>query len=509
MHGCKYIIWAMLIITSWAFGQPPTVAQTVVREKLCPFSQLIVPANSSNDSLETTIVHRTGPNPDETLVMPPEKDRIVSVKNPIDRSFEGSTVIVHGGHPIGRGAEANVTLALALVPSEGKPNLPGRKVVVSRTPRLDVSMDPHNIKAREERRENENNAFDALEQSKNPAKQFVMRPLAIEGEEQFLPYHPKDLESLVSEFPQLAFDKQVALLSELSSALALMHSLGWVHRDLKLSNIRVNGKSLDKGHLIVADLGLTAPVNYVEAGMYGSYGYMPWQQMGGGEVKPFFDVYAFGRNLDELLVGSSIGDLAKKDDDFNLPEFHHTYARKAGTKTLSRGLRFSSYTTNLKAGKRVDSRQELLSTIAMLAQLDNPVIHDGQQVKTYMDGLAHVKKGKERLYYEQYLQEPLDSLPIKDLALLIGRDPSGLGKRYLQGHLRMSDEKKAAIGQLFNKWIENKNYESSEHQLAVSNTILPIVEREFAEKWNKPPSLVSKVFNSFSEMGKRALGRAR
>ncbi|CAI5480970.1 unnamed protein product [Closterium sp. Yama58-4] len=93
---------------------------------------------------------------------------------------------------------------------------------------------------------------------------------------------------------------------EVAQAVAFMHSLRYIHRDLKASNVLLTQDFTAK----VADFGLAKGIadwrSHVTTRVVGSFGYMDPMYYLSGHVHAKSDVYAFGVFLVELLTGKSV-----------------------------------------------------------------------------------------------------------------------------------------------------------------------------------------------------------
>ncbi|CAI5465340.1 unnamed protein product [Closterium sp. Yama58-4] len=93
---------------------------------------------------------------------------------------------------------------------------------------------------------------------------------------------------------------------EVAQAVAFMHSLRYIHRDLKASNVLLAQDFTAK----VADFGLAKGIadwrSHVTTRVVGSFGYMDPMYYLSGHVHAKSDVYAFGVFLVELLTGKSV-----------------------------------------------------------------------------------------------------------------------------------------------------------------------------------------------------------
>jgi serine/threonine protein kinase len=83
----------------------------------------------------------------------------------------------------------------------------------------------------------------------------------------------------------------------LCSAIHYMHAEGWLHTDLKPSNVIV-----DEGRAKVIDLSLARPPGTVTRPGSGTRQYAPPEQAAGGELTPAADVWGIGAVLFEALT---------------------------------------------------------------------------------------------------------------------------------------------------------------------------------------------------------------
>ncbi|MEE8192432.1 MAG: serine/threonine-protein kinase, partial [Gemmatimonadales bacterium] len=103
----------------------------------------------------------------------------------------------------------------------------------------------------------------------------------------------------------LSRQEAVKIGRDVLDALEAVHAMGVVHRDIKPSNI-----FLVQGRALLADFGISTPSgpqtadrDQAAAGVTGTPGYMPPEQVFGWEVTPRTDIYAFGMVLYEALAG--------------------------------------------------------------------------------------------------------------------------------------------------------------------------------------------------------------
>jgi serine/threonine protein kinase/WD40 repeat protein/DNA-binding winged helix-turn-helix (wHTH) protein len=121
----------------------------------------------------------------------------------------------------------------------------------------------------------------------------------------------------------LELGKIVRLLEQISGALAAAHRQGVVHRDVKPSNILLDGE----GNAYLADFGIAKDLASTEqtntGTIRGSLLYTSPEQIGGGAITPRADQYALAIVLFEALVGvhpfADVPDLAVLDRQLHEP----------------------------------------------------------------------------------------------------------------------------------------------------------------------------------------------
>jgi len=93
----------------------------------------------------------------------------------------------------------------------------------------------------------------------------------------------------------------MGVVSDVSAAAAALHAAGWVHRDIKSSNVMV----LSGGQSVLIDAGVACRTDRESqrGGFSGTYAYAPPEQILGRVVDGRADVYALGILSYRLLTG--------------------------------------------------------------------------------------------------------------------------------------------------------------------------------------------------------------
>lgn len=110
---------------------------------------------------------------------------------------------------------------------------------------------------------------------------------------------PKDLRHALKIFTQVA------------AGLAHMHGRGFVHADIKPSNILVT----DRDEVKIIDLGQCCPIGTVKKRIQGTPGYMAPEQAHRQAITPQTDIYNFGATMYWVLVGEVIPTALPPQDD--------------------------------------------------------------------------------------------------------------------------------------------------------------------------------------------------
>ncbi len=111
----------------------------------------------------------------------------------------------------------------------------------------------------------------------------------------------EDLGSLVRRIGRLSPDKATEIARQICAGLAAAHERGVIHRDLKPTNVMLDGS----GKVRITDFGLAslaASIQGVEA-RAGTPAYMAPEQLAGHEVTTKSDIYSLGLVLYEILTG--------------------------------------------------------------------------------------------------------------------------------------------------------------------------------------------------------------
>jgi serine/threonine protein kinase len=141
------------------------------------------------------------------------------------------------------------------------------------------------------------------------------------------------LSHLIDASGPLAPAEAAILGLQVCSALAYLHGLGYLHLDLKPSNVVV-----DAGRAVLIDLSIARRPGRVPAGL-GTWCYLAPEQARGGVVGPPADVWGLGALLFESLTGEV--PFGGGEDDEDVPEYPQLVGRTPrleGRRGVPRGL---------------------------------------------------------------------------------------------------------------------------------------------------------------------------
>jgi len=127
----------------------------------------------------------------------------------------------------------------------------------------------------------------------------------------------------------------VRLVSETCPILHHLHSRGFVHRDVKSSNVLVDPSGAP--HLVDFGAVLLPTAQKHRSGLVGTYSYAPPEQHTGGEVGPASDVYALGVLLYRMLTGQHPIRTDDRDETIRR-HLHHTPRPPSTHRGISEGL---------------------------------------------------------------------------------------------------------------------------------------------------------------------------
>jgi len=112
-----------------------------------------------------------------------------------------------------------------------------------------------------------------------------------------------DLEDLIKSRGKLSVNEALSIFDQLLSALAYVHNLGIIHRDIKPKNILID----KSGKVKLTDFGIAksvaSQVKTATGGYLGAPAYSSPEQMDGLSVDSRADIYSLGITLYEMLSG--------------------------------------------------------------------------------------------------------------------------------------------------------------------------------------------------------------
>jgi serine/threonine-protein kinase len=117
----------------------------------------------------------------------------------------------------------------------------------------------------------------------------------------------------IDQRPPRSQKEAVRIFAQTARGLAHMHSRGYVHADIKPSNVLVD----DKGCVKIIDLGQACPIGTVKKRIQGTPGYMAPEQAHRQAITPRTDIYNFGATMYWTLVGECVPTALPPKDDQN------------------------------------------------------------------------------------------------------------------------------------------------------------------------------------------------
>ena len=117
-------------------------------------------------------------------------------------------------------------------------------------------------------------------------------------------YHGKTLEEHLKSGP-LTLRRTIKVAKQIAHGLSAAHQLGIIHRDIKPANILIQ----ENGVVKILDFGIAkmhdSEITLVGARI-GTLAYMAPEQLEGGQVGPYTDVWALATLIYEMLTGSPL-----------------------------------------------------------------------------------------------------------------------------------------------------------------------------------------------------------
>ena len=127
----------------------------------------------------------------------------------------------------------------------------------------------------------------------------------------------EDLGSLLRRIGRIPHDKAVQIARQLCAGVAAAHERGVLHRDLKPTNVMIDGD----GNVRVTDFGIATAAGQGTKEFAGTPQYMAPEQFAGKGASVKSDIYALGLTLFELFTGRRAQESKTLDE---LKRFHET-----------------------------------------------------------------------------------------------------------------------------------------------------------------------------------------
>ncbi|MDP9444706.1 MAG: serine/threonine protein kinase [Actinomycetota bacterium] len=152
------------------------------------------------------------------------------------------------------------------------------------------------------------------EQSYRVRHPHVVTPLGWAGEDDRLLFtmpivRGGSVATLLGDFGRLPSGWVVTLVDQLLDALAAVHAIGLVHRDVKSANLLLQPTGRARPHLLLSDFGIAAVVGEPRltrvSDVVGTPGYFAPEQLRGAGPDPRQDLYGVGIVAAEMLTGLS------------------------------------------------------------------------------------------------------------------------------------------------------------------------------------------------------------
>ncbi len=113
----------------------------------------------------------------------------------------------------------------------------------------------------------------------------------------------RPLSAILQQEGPLPRERVLAIAEQIASALDYIHKQGLVHRDVKANNILVDGQ----GRAVLTDFGLVRALGWsamtASGRILGTPQYMAPEQISGGQVGPWTDLYALAIVIYKMLSG--------------------------------------------------------------------------------------------------------------------------------------------------------------------------------------------------------------